>query len=307
MTKPGSAPARPGTGAAKPSTGTAKPGSAATQRPGAGTTKTGEAGARAAGTAGQDTDRAAARDDRQAGREQGRTDRQDQRDETRQERQGDREEAREDWQEHLEDQQEDRQDFIRDQEDDWDHHHHDDWDDDDDDWAVPLALVGGVLLGAMIANIPDDSETVYAQGQPYYYSNGNYYQPAPSGSGYQAVAAPTGAAVQELPPQTVNVNVEGDKNYYYSNGAFYEESAAQGEAENPEYTVVAPPMGAMVPDLPDGTEKRSVNDATYFVYGDTWYKPFYSGDEVVYKVVEAPVPADAPPADAPPPEEPPAG
>jgi hypothetical protein len=52
--------------------------------------------------------------------------------------------------------------------------------------------------------------------------------------------------------------------------------------------VIAPPVGATVPSLPEGTEERTVGKDTYFVYADTFYKPFYSGSDVVYMVVADP-------------------
>ena len=52
--------------------------------------------------------------------------------------------------------------------------------------------------------------------------------------------------------------------------------------------VVAPPMGASVSALPDDAKKTTVGSDTYYVYTDTWYKPFYSGSDVVYMVVGEP-------------------
>lgn len=35
-------------------------------------------------------------------------------------------------------------------------------------------------------------------------------------------------------------------------------------------------------------EEKKVGTDTHFVYSDTWYKPFYSGDDVVYMVSPSP-------------------
>ena len=40
--------------------------------------------------------------------------------------------------------------------------------------------------------------------------------------------------------------------------------------------------------LPEDAQKEKVGDDDYFVYGDTWYKPFYSGSDVVYMVTDKP-------------------
>ena len=50
----------------------------------------------------------------------------------------------------------------------------------------------------------------------------------------------------------------------------------------------APPVGATVPYLPDEAEERSVGGKTYFVYSETYYRPFVSDGETIYIVVEDP-------------------
>ena len=105
--------------------------------------------------------------------------------------------------------------------------------------------------------------------------------------GYTVVEAPAGAEVQQLPEQTINVNVEGDT-YQYANGAYYQEKEPEKEGEEPSFEVVEPPAGATVQNIPEDAKKQKVGDEDYFVYGSTWYKPFYSGSDVVYMVVPKP-------------------
>jgi hypothetical protein len=93
--------------------------------------------------------------------------------------------------------------------------------------------------------------------------------------------------VQELPEQTINVNVEGDT-YQYANGAYYKEKPPEKEGEPDSYEVVHPPAGATVQAIPEDATKESVGGQDYFVYGSTYYKPFYSGSSVVYMVVDDP-------------------
>ena len=126
-------------------------------------------------------------------------------------------------------------------------------------------------------------------GTTYYYSSGVYYVPASSGTTYMVVEAPAGATVQQLPEQTinVNVNVSGDT-VQYANGAYYEEQAPAEEGAEPGYKVVEPPQGATVPYVPEGAVEKKIGGETYFVAGDTYYKAFYSGSDVVYMVTANP-------------------
>jgi hypothetical protein len=49
----------------------------------------------------------------------------------------------------------------------------------------------------------------------------------------------------------------------------------------------APPaMGTTVYTLPPGATATTVNRSTLFVLGSTYYRPFYSGSQVVYIVAQ---------------------
>ena len=54
------------------------------------------------------------------------------------------------------------------------------------------------------------------------------------------------------------------------------------------YKVTAPPIGASVKDLPKSAKETTVDDKKYYTYQDAYYKPFYSGSDVVYMVVAKP-------------------
>ena len=56
----------------------------------------------------------------------------------------------------------------------------------------------------------------------------------------------------------------------------------------PEYEVVTHPVGATVDSLPEGTVTKTIKDTEYFVYAETFYRPFYAGSDVVYMVVADP-------------------
>jgi outer membrane lipoprotein-sorting protein len=72
-----------------------------------------------------------------------------------------------------------------------------------------------------------------------------------------------------------------DKSFAYSNGVFYEE-AGQG------YKIVDPPVGVLVPSIPEAAAIVTVDGAKYFEFGGMWYRPFYNGNDVVYQTVPNP-------------------
>ncbi len=128
-----------------------------------------------------------------------------------------------------------------------------------------------------------------------------------SGSEYVVVSAPPGAVVHALPAASTVVYV-GSKPYYYIGGTYYaattepdpepvasdeddakEESVDMIEGEGDEnYKVVAAPVGATVPYLPEEATKKTVNGKEYFVHGGTYYKAFASDGETIFMVVENP-------------------
>jgi hypothetical protein len=162
----------------------------------------------------------------------------------------------------------------------WDDYHHDYWHDNDEWWA----LAAGLVIGAAIASPPPYHETVYVGTTSYYYANGSYYTPAPAG-GYVVAAPPTGVTVEQPPDQIVNVTVN-EQNYGYSNGAYYEVQEPETEDGQPTFKTVDAPVGAKVDYIPEGATSKTVDDVVYFVFNDVYYRPFYSGSEVVYVVAE---------------------
>jgi hypothetical protein len=71
-------------------------------------------------------------------------------------------------------------------------------------------------------------------------------------------------------------------------------SALANNAENIQpaptyaYTPPPPPIGTTVYSLPPGATITTINGTTYYVYGSTYYKPFYSGSQVIYLVSARP-------------------
>jgi hypothetical protein len=57
----------------------------------------------------------------------------------------------------------------------------------------------------------------------------------------------------------------------------YYEPTGQG------YKIVQPPIGVLVTFIPKGSATVTVNGAKYLEFGGIWYRPFYSGSDVVYQ------------------------
>jgi hypothetical protein len=101
------------------------------------------------------------------------------------------------------------------------------------------------------------------------------------------VPAPPGAVVEHAPTNVTNVYVNNQE-YGYANGTYYEAKPPVDDESAPTYEVVVPPVGATVDSLPEGATQESIDGSDYFVYSETFYKPFYSGSDVVYMVVADP-------------------
>ena len=54
------------------------------------------------------------------------------------------------------------------------------------------------------------------------------------------------------------------------------------------YEVIAPPVGATVPYLPDEAKEKTIGDKKYWMMGETYYQAFVSGGDTIYMVVEEP-------------------
>ncbi len=217
-----------------------------------------------------------------------------QREDIRKDRQENMEEIRENRREYLDAAREDRQDFMQDladqRQDMWedvydDHHYWGDWDDDDDDddewlWGI-VGGVAGYAIGAAVNSPPEGTVAVPYGGTNYQYYGGAFYQPAPSGQGYQTAPAPVGAAV-EAPPLDCTIvfgPTPEDPGYCYFQGAFfvYDEGADQ-------YVVAQPKVGTEVPYLPGGYRRVTVEGVEYLEIGGIRYRPYIAGDDEVFVV-----------------------
>ena len=146
--------------------------------------------------------------------------------------------------------------------------------------------------GAVVYAVPTATTIVYAGDTTYYYYGGTYYVAT-------SVPATTPASPETTVNVTVNVQTESGQDAAQADDAVVQSTMVTEDGEEVElpplvvdneqnYEVVAPPVGATVPYLPEEADQDTVDGTTYYVFEDTYYQPFASGDDVIYMVVEDP-------------------
>lgn len=116
-----------------------------------------------------------------------------------------------------------------------------------------------------------DQVNVYHTGDyrgihPYYY---HPYRPYYWGPHWH----PLGFFLTSLAADAIWFNFNGQR-YWYDDGCYYLPG-------NGGYSVVPPPVGAVVPSLPDGYETTMVGNDTYYYFGGAFYMQTDQGFEVV--------------------------
>jgi uncharacterized protein DUF6515 len=119
-----------------------------------------------------------------------------------------------------------------------------------------------------------DHANVYHTGgyrgiHPYYY---HPYRPYYWGPHWH----PLGFFLTSLAADAIYFDF-GGRRYWYDDGCYYVPA-------NGGYSVVPPPIGAVVPSLPDGYETTMVGNDTFYYFGGA----FYIATDQGYQVVEAP-------------------
>lgn len=115
-------------------------------------------------------------------------------------------------------------------------------------------------------------------GRDYVYSGGRYYMKHEND--FRIVPPPFGIRVRIIPGGFFTLRV-GGLPYFYYEGVYY-----RHYPEDNCYEVVKPPMGAIVPDLPDyGVRTLYINGMTVLEYDGVLYKPVHTRWGVEYKVV----------------------
>jgi hypothetical protein len=109
------------------------------------------------------------------------------------------------------------------------------------------------------------------------WNGGGYVTPPGWGLVGFATGLVVGAALSTPPPYSVPVIV-GSNNFIYSDGVFLQPSGGQ-------YIVVRPPIGAVVPSIPDGCTAKDNSGVVLYDCSGVIYQPFYQGNDLVYKVI----------------------
>jgi len=109
------------------------------------------------------------------------------------------------------------------------------------------------------------------------WNGGGYVTPPGWGLVGFATGLVVGAALSTPPPYSVPVIV-GSNNFIYSDGVFLQPSGGQ-------YIVVRPPIGAVVPSIPDGCNAIDNSGVVLYDCSGVIYQPFYQGNDLVYKVI----------------------
>jgi hypothetical protein len=101
----------------------------------------------------------------------------------------------------------------------------------------------------------------------------------PPGWGFATFATglAIGASINTLPPYYSPV-VVGGSNYIYSDGVFL-------QPRGNSYVVIAPPIGAIVPSIPEGCSVTNQGGVVYYNCSGVIYQPFYQGSDLVYRVI----------------------
>jgi hypothetical protein len=119
-----------------------------------------------------------------------------------------------------------------------------------------------------------------------YYGNRNYYGPWAGSRGYyfnrgyySRLYYPRLGFSLGVLPYGYYPFYWGDSQYYLSGGYFY-------QYNNNQYTVVEPPLGAAITNLPEGAESIVINGEQYYELNGVYYLPVTRDDgSVVYEVV----------------------
>lgn len=132
--------------------------------------------------------------------------------------------------------------------------------------------------GGIGPEMPGDRIDIDFGGQRYHYSQGRYYKRF--NDDFRMVPPPHGIRVTIIPRGYLTLMVAGIPYFYYE-GVYYRHYETDRY-----YEVVAPPMGAIVPELPGyGVRTLYIDDKTVLEYDNILYKPIVTRYGVQYKVI----------------------
>lgn len=123
----------------------------------------------------------------------------------------------------------------------------------------------------------------YRYRAPVRYYHGGFYRPGYYYRPYRYFGPAIGFRVSVLPYGFLTFNT-GWGPYYYYDGFFYR-PYANSQTQTEQYEVVDPPMGVVIPDLPSGTEKVTIDGNTYYEKNGTFYQEVQQDKKTKYVVV----------------------
>jgi hypothetical protein len=86
-----------------------------------------------------------------------------------------------------------------------------------------------------------------------------------------------GSTIATPPPYYSTIYV-GSTSYIYSDGIYLQPSGSS-------YTIVAPPVGAIVTYLPEGCTETRTGNTLYYNCSGVYYEPAFQNGSAVYRVV----------------------
>lgn len=142
---------------------------------------------------------------------------------------------------------------------------------------------------AYVSTLPAGARQVNYWGRPYYHHGGVYYRPYPvRGVVIHVHTPPPYFVYYPSPPVGAILLTVAGLSLLYADGAYYKKTTASGTTQ---YQVVPAPAGASIPSaaLPADCATVTVGGgATYFLYGNTFYRSVVTNGQQTFVAVTKP-------------------
>lgn len=125
--------------------------------------------------------------------------------------------------------------------------------------------------------VPRGAVIIKHRNVPYHYHRGYYYRPY--GPSYRIVGPPAGVRIRVLPVGYYRWTY-GPRTYFYYGGTYYTEVPAGGE-----YEVIIPPVGSIVPSIPDNAGEVVRNGEKLYEVNGVLYRSVETKEGTKFEVV----------------------
>lgn len=132
-----------------------------------------------------------------------------------------------------------------------------------------------VPRGTVIRRLPAAHQTVIVNNTTYIVSDGCFFAPGPRAEEYVVVRPPVGVQVDAIPSDSITISIGGFTFYYYDD-VYYDESL----------TVVEPPIGGYIYELPPSHEVVVIRNERYYRCGAAYYRPVLREGRTAYVRVD---------------------